>query len=81
MSTPSPSNPDSVLAFVLEGGVAELREESSSDAKISIMMSRCSKAAGLGALSAFWVARRRSRRFGEGLDMESESRAFVAMRR
>lgn len=88
MSTPRPCNPDSVFGFVFEFAVVGLeveeeeeREDRSSEAKISIITRRCSKAAGFGALSAFWVARRRRRRFGRGVGIGSESRACVAMRR
>lgn len=51
-----------------------------SEAKMVIMASLCSKEAGWGALSAFWVARRRRSRLGEGACL-SERRADVAMRR
>ena len=68
MSMPSPS------AFC---SVSDMSEE----AKISIITSRCSKAAGLGALSAFWVARRRRRRLGVGAAIGSERRAVLAIRR
>lgn len=51
------------------------------EAKISIITSRCSNEAGLGALSALCVARRRRRRLGEGLGMGSARRAVLAMRR
>ena len=52
----------------------------SSSAKIFIMASRCSNEAGLGALSAFWVARRRSSRLGFSLGL-SFNRAEVQIRR
>lgn len=51
-----------------------------SEAKMVIMASLCSKGAGWGALSAFWVARRRRSRLGERACL-SERRADVAMRR
>ena len=59
----------------------ERSESCRSEAKICIMRSRCSNEAGLGALSAFWIARRRRRRFGAGEWWESWRRAEVAIRR
>lgn len=50
-----------------------------SEANICIMTRRWWKEAGLGALSAFWVARRRRRRFGEGEGCVSWRSAEVAM--
>jgi hypothetical protein len=50
-----------------------------SSARRVIMARRCSKEAGLGDLSAFWVARRRMRRRGEGYF--GSERAEVAMLR
>lgn len=49
-------------------------------AKRVIMTNRCSKAAGLDALSAFWVARRSKRRFG-AVALGSCSNAEDAIRR
>lgn len=57
-----------------------VREASISPAKISIISRRCSNEAGFGALSAFWVARRRRRRH-RVLVLGCERRADVAMRR
>ena len=57
------------------------RLDKRSEAKICIISSRCSKEAGLGALSAFCVARSRRRRLGVGEGCESWTRAEVAIRR
>jgi hypothetical protein len=70
------------------------RVERRSEAKICIMSNRWGKDAGLGALSAFWVERRRRSRFELGVgeeeeeeeeeeanwDCESWSRAEIAIR-
>ena len=63
------------------------RVERRSEAKICIMSNRWGKDAGLGALSAFWVERRRRSRFELGVgeeegdwNCESWSRAEIAMR-
>ena len=50
-----------------------------SDAKSCIMRRRWSKEAGLGALSAFWVASRRRRRLGGDEGWVSCRRAEAAM--
>jgi hypothetical protein len=63
------------------------RVERRSEAKICIMSNRWGKDAGLGALSAFWVERRRRSRFELGVgeeegdwNCEPWSRAEIAMR-
>lgn len=63
------------------GVASPVREDTRSVAKICIIVKRCSKEAGLAALSAFCVARRRTSRFGRGEGWESVNRADVAIRK
>lgn len=72
ISTPNPGR-----ASDSEGDNEARRSEANS----CIMARRCSNGAGLGALSAFWVARRRSNRLGDGEGLESVRRADVAIRK